>query len=251
MENKLYLSQLKVLYVEDEEETLQELASFLKRRVGKLYTAKNGREGLETFYEVKPDIVIADLLMPEIDGMKMLKAIRKADTDCRIIIVSSVNNTDIILEAVDLGIVKYAIKPINLQELDSILLKVAEELMKNRNVGLAIELEDKKKLEVELKKSFALFLKKETGKGPRDVNVFIHAGQIDIIAYDILTPLEKNLMRKASNYNIVEHTRRYFYLAMKEELQALVKRVVGKDVNLHQIEIHPDRAVDKIVITVQ
>ena len=250
MESKLYLSQLKVLYVEDEEETLQELTTFLKRRVGKVYTAKDGRAGLEKFYEVKPDIVIADLLMPEVDGMKMLEEIRQTDPECRIIITSSVNRTDIILEAVDLGIVKYALKPINLQELDSILLKIASELKKNSDTGIVVELEEKKKLETELKKSMALFLKKETGKGPRDVNVFIHSNQIDIMAYEILTPMEKNLMRNQSNYNIVEQSRRYFYLAMKEELQTLVGGILGKTVRLQSAEIHPDRATDKIVFSI-
>ena len=250
MESKLYLSQLKILYVEDEEETLQELTTFLKRRVGKVYTAKDGKAGLEIFYEVKPDIVIADLLMPEVDGMKMLEEIRMADPACRIIITSSVNRTDIILEAVDLGIVKYALKPINLQELDSILQKVAGELKKDVNDGIVVELEEKKKLETELKKGMALFLKKETGKGPRDVNVFIHVNQIDIIAYDILTPMEKNLMRNQSNYNIVEQSRRYFYLAMKEDLQKLVGDVVGKNVKVQSVEVHPDRAMDKIILAI-
>ena len=41
MENRIYLSQLKVLYIEDEAETREELSSFLKRRVGRLYIAKN------------------------------------------------------------------------------------------------------------------------------------------------------------------------------------------------------------------
>lgn len=250
MENKVYLSQLKVLYVEDEEETLQELTTFLKRRVGKVYTAKDGRSGLEKYYEVKPDIVIADLLMPEIDGMKMLEEIRRADPECRIIITSSVNRTDIILEAVDLGIVKYALKPINLQEFDGILLRLAEDMMKKNSVAIVADLEEKKKLETELKKKVALFLKKETGKGPRDVNVFIHSSQIDIMAYDILTPIEKNLMRNQSNYNIVEQSRRYFYIVMKEELQMMINDLVGKPANLQSVEIHPDRAADKIVFSI-
>ena len=173
-----------------------------------------------------------------------------ADPACRIIITSSVNRTDIILEAVDLGIVKYALKPINLQELDSILQKVAGELKKDVNDGIVVELEEKKKLETELKKGMALFLKKETGKGPRDVNVFIHVNQIDIIAYDILTPMEKNLMRNQSNYNIVEQSRRYFYLAMKEDLQKLVGDVVGKNVKVQSVEVHPDRAMDKIILAI-
>ena len=45
MENRIYLSQLKVLYIEDEAETREEFSSFLKRRVGRLYIAKNAIEG--------------------------------------------------------------------------------------------------------------------------------------------------------------------------------------------------------------
>ena len=65
------LANLKVLYVEDEEFHREQLGIFLKRRVGKLYLAENGKDGLNKFKEFNPDIVITDLKMPEMDGIEM------------------------------------------------------------------------------------------------------------------------------------------------------------------------------------
>ena len=65
------LANLKVLYVEDEEFHREQLGIFLKRRVGKLYLAENGKDGLNKFKELNPDIIITDLKMPEMDGIEM------------------------------------------------------------------------------------------------------------------------------------------------------------------------------------
>jgi len=59
-----WLKGLRLLYVEDEEGIREQLEQFLQRRVQRIVTATNGQEGLETFKQFKPDIVVTDLLMP-------------------------------------------------------------------------------------------------------------------------------------------------------------------------------------------
>lgn len=248
MENSTYLAQLKVLYVEDDQETRQGLSAFLKRRVGKLYTAEDGTSGLSVFYEQKPDIVIADLLMPNMHGMEMLEKMREHDPNCRFIITSSVNETDMVLNAVDVGIVKYAVKPISLPQLDETLRKTASELRREHAGAFALAADEKRKYEAKIKKEMALFLKQTAGKGPRDVAVFIHDDSIDIAAYDTLTPLEQRLMTKPANYSIVEQVRRYFYRASEAELLEIVGTAAARQVRLDQIEIRPDKGIDKLVL---
>lgn len=250
MENKTYLAQLKVLYVEDDQETRQGLSTFLKRRVGKLYTAEDGASGYTLFCEQNPDIVIADLLMPKMHGMKMLVKMREHDPECKFIITSSVNETDTVLNAVDVGIVKYVVKPISLPALDETLQKTAAELRREHVGAFALEADEKRKYEAKIKKEVALFLKQIAGKGPRDVAVFIHDNSIDIVAYDTLTPLEQRLMTKPANYSIVEQARRYFYRASETDILELVQGALSRQAKLDQIEIRPDKGTDKLVFRI-
>ncbi|MCI8647853.1 MAG: DUF2294 family protein [Firmicutes bacterium] len=249
MEDKAYLAQLKVLYVEDDPEARRELNAFLKRRVGKLLTAADGKQGLEIFSQQQPDLVIADLLMPQMNGMAMLKKMRKEDPDCRFIIISSVGETEVVLNAVDLGIAKYVVKPVNLPALDQALLKLAKDLRRERKEPLIGEGDEKRRYEAAIKKEMALFLKQRAGKGPRDVAVFIHDSSIDIIAYGTLTPLEQRALASPAGCSIAQQLRLCFYKASTKELNQKLEAIVGRTVKLDQILSEPAKENDKLVFT--
>jgi YesN/AraC family two-component response regulator len=68
---------IKVLYVEDEIMVREPFVEMLNRRVGQIYEAANGAEGLELYRKYEPDIVIADIKMPVMDGLTMAAHIRK------------------------------------------------------------------------------------------------------------------------------------------------------------------------------
>lgn len=116
MRNK-FLKELKVLLVEDEEN----MANLFKGAIGdsfyKFYIANNGKEGLEKFYALKPDIIITDIMMPYLNGLEMAQEIRKHDKNIPIIILSAHSETDKFLSAIDIGVVKYFIKPYDPDEL--------------------------------------------------------------------------------------------------------------------------------------
>lgn len=116
MKNKL-LKQLKVLLVEDE----AKLASLLKNTIGDNFysftIASNGKEGLQKFATLKPDIVITDIMMPQITGLDMAKEIKKQDKNVPIIILSAFSDTQKLLNAIDIGVIKYFIKPFDIDEL--------------------------------------------------------------------------------------------------------------------------------------
>ncbi|HCA27938.1 MAG TPA: diguanylate cyclase, partial [Betaproteobacteria bacterium] len=112
------LRNLSVLYVEDDSLVRDQLSQYLKRRVNALYTAANGREGLALFLEHKPALVITDVMMPEMDGLKMAEAIKAASPATPIIITTAFNETDFLLKAIDIGIDKYLIKPVKLHALE-------------------------------------------------------------------------------------------------------------------------------------
>jgi len=116
MRNKI-LKSLKVLLVEDE----KKLALLLKNAIGDNFysfsVANDGEEGLEKFLQIKPDIVITDIMMPKKTGLEMAGEIRKVNSDVPIIILSAYSETDKFLNAIDIGVVKYLIKPFDPDEL--------------------------------------------------------------------------------------------------------------------------------------
>lgn len=77
----------KVLIIDDEQEICEMLYSFLVPHNYKVFLAFNGQMGLEYFEEVKPDIVLLDLKMPDIDGVEVLKIIRKV-SDVPVVIIT-------------------------------------------------------------------------------------------------------------------------------------------------------------------
>ena len=106
------LENFSILYVEDEQDVRDELAQFLKRRTKNLHLASNGREGLAAFETLRPDIVITDILMPEMDGLSMAKEIKRLSPETPIIITTAFNEADLFLKAIEIGIEKYVLKPI-------------------------------------------------------------------------------------------------------------------------------------------
>ena len=89
MDTDEILKNMKVLYVEDDEAAREELADVLKRRVGKVLVGENGQRGLELYEDFRPDIIIADFYMPELDGIEMLKQLREQGSEARAVVVLS------------------------------------------------------------------------------------------------------------------------------------------------------------------
>lgn len=108
-----------LLCVEDDETALSVIANYLVRQGAKVLTARNGRQGLDLFLQHRPQMVISDINMPEMDGIAMCRAIREADQDVIIIIMSAYNEPEMLLKSIDFGVTKYLLKPVKLAELKS------------------------------------------------------------------------------------------------------------------------------------
>ena len=103
----------KVLIIDDEQEMCKTLYSFLMPHNYKVFLAFNGRMGLESFREIKPDIVLLDLQMPDISGKEVLKIIRKV-SNVPVILISAHPEDISEIHLADLKIEGYIEKPINL-----------------------------------------------------------------------------------------------------------------------------------------
>jgi YesN/AraC family two-component response regulator len=112
-----------LLYVEDDPMTLEEVSFFLERYVKKLIIAKNGEEGLELFIKHNPDMVITDIQMPIKNGLKMAEEIFKINPSVPIAVTSAYSDGSYLMNAIELGIDKYIIKPINMMEILAVIQK--------------------------------------------------------------------------------------------------------------------------------
>lgn len=101
-----------ILYVEDEKENVELIQSLLKDKIKTIFVAYDGLEGLALYKQHLPDIVISDIQMPNMNGIEMAKEIKKINQKQNIIFITAFNENHLLLEAINLGIDKYIIKPI-------------------------------------------------------------------------------------------------------------------------------------------
>ena len=73
--------------------------------------AVNGREAVQMYEELTPDLVTMDMVMPEMGGMEALQAIRGRDRKAKVVIVSAVDQRENLLEAIRSGATEYIVKP--------------------------------------------------------------------------------------------------------------------------------------------
>lgn len=121
-----FMKTLSVLYVEDEEETRELLARFLERWIGVLHTAANGQEGARVFAEHHPDVVVTDIKMPVMDGLEMAASIKSSTRDVPIIVITAYSEQDYFIRAIEIGVDRYVIKPVNTDTLLGAIYKSAK-----------------------------------------------------------------------------------------------------------------------------
>ncbi|MBI4335484.1 MAG: response regulator [Candidatus Omnitrophica bacterium] len=125
---------IKVLIVDDEADVCGFAKSFFEARGLSVFTAINGEEGLGVFSREKPDIVVIDVRMHGMDGIAFLKEIKKINKDVEAIMVSAVEDADVIQEAKRHGASRYITKPLVLEELENVVLEKAKWIKSQKKV---------------------------------------------------------------------------------------------------------------------
>jgi len=122
------LKSLRVLLVEDEEN----IARLLKDAIGDSFhsftLAKDGKEGIEKFLQISPDIVITDINMPRMSGLEMAKELKSINPNIPIIILSAFSEREKLFSAIDVGVAKYFLKPYDPDEILDYISSIADEL---------------------------------------------------------------------------------------------------------------------------
>ncbi|MBX0944030.1 response regulator transcription factor [Campylobacter jejuni] len=132
--------ELIILVVEDEIKTRESLINVLSERFSKVIGAQNGDEGLKKFKKFKPDLVITDIAMPIMDGLDTAREIKEISDDVPIVVLSAYSEKERLLRSIDIGIDKYLIKPIDIEELFKVLdCLVGEKIEANMLVKISEE----------------------------------------------------------------------------------------------------------------
>ena len=128
-----------ILYVEDNDFIREEAVEYLSLVYRNVLEASNGEEALAIYEKFKPDIIITDIKMPIINGLQLVKYIRRKDKQIPIIVVTAFMDTEYLLEAIELHLVKYILKPLSNYKLD-IALELAHTYLVDRNKKSIIQL---------------------------------------------------------------------------------------------------------------
>jgi two-component system, chemotaxis family, chemotaxis protein CheY len=98
---------MKILISEDSQFMRNVLKDILQDSY-EVIEAQNGKEALEKFKSEKPDLILLDIIMPEVDGIEVLKSIGK---EAKIVIISAVGQEKMLEQAKNLGALDYIVKP--------------------------------------------------------------------------------------------------------------------------------------------
>ncbi len=130
------INNLSILYAEDDKQLRTQYSKLLKQYIPIIYEADDGKTALEIYKKYKPPIAILDINMPRFDGLEVAKQIRYENKDAILIMLTGYSEKEMLLEALDLHVNKYLIKPIKIFDLESVMKKSIQEIKKDSNILL-------------------------------------------------------------------------------------------------------------------
>jgi PAS domain S-box-containing protein len=120
--------------VEDDRLSLFVYAEFIRNIVTDVYTATNGIEGVAVFREKKPDIIITDIMMPQMDGLEMIRKIKEIDPQVKAIMISGHSEADYFIRSIDLGVDGYLLKPVDNKRLENKITELGRHILLQQKV---------------------------------------------------------------------------------------------------------------------
>ena len=173
------LGNFRVVYAEDEEGVRRSVAEMLELLFKEVYLASDGQEALELYEDHKPDLIITDIKMPRMSGIELVRAIRETGSSTPIIVISAHTEVDYMLDAIELSLVRYIVKPITETKLMSALEKFVETSSSKDQIPLM------EGWEIDFAKSVILSPKEElpmTKKEAKLLRLFVHKDAV--ISYE-------------------------------------------------------------------
>ena len=130
------LKNLSILLVEDEHALAHLLQDAIGDQFARFELAYDGQEGLIRTRQMHPDLVITDITMPRMNGLEMSGILHEESPNLPIIILSAYSEKEYLLDAIDIGITKYLIKPFDPDELLDVICTLARKLHQTNRIAL-------------------------------------------------------------------------------------------------------------------
>lgn len=125
---------LNAMVVEDEGVANELLSSTFKNFFSDVYSAFNGKEAIEMFERLQPDIVFVDIVMPEMDGIELSRKLREMNPNQIIIVISASNDIQKISESIEIGVNSFIQKPIDTKKIIELLSNVTALISKKKKI---------------------------------------------------------------------------------------------------------------------
>lgn len=133
----------KILLVDDEPDTLSLVHRILDAEGFQVIEAVDGQEALDKYASERPDLILLDIIIPQVDGTQVLKNIRQHDQVTGIIMVSALNSERLMIECMQAGADEYVSKPFQLKEMRSRIKQVLEKTeLRQRNAELQRQVDE-------------------------------------------------------------------------------------------------------------
>ena len=212
-----YTKKLSILFVEDHDELRTSTDSILKNFFKEVTSVENGQEALKSYLNYiqgndgkSYDMVLTDIKMPKMDGVELTKNIYEINPSQALIVLSAFDDSKYLLPLINLGIEQFLKKPLDFQELLTVLLKTSKKITKNTP--------NNSPTTVKLNKSFT-YDRESTSLVNNKENIYLT--KYEIIFLQLLTT---NLGKIYSNEDIVAN-----YLTFDENIDAQnIRKLVSK-----------------------
>jgi len=122
------LSVLSILVIEDEYDIRKKIVEYLKLDYKNVYEASDAEDGYRVYKEKKPDILMIDINLRKMNGLELLKEIRKDDHSTKAIVITAYSEVDYLLKATELKLTKYLVKPVSRKQMREALDSVNKEM---------------------------------------------------------------------------------------------------------------------------
>ena len=117
-----------ILCVEDEPVAREQMLKILRRRGREVAAARNGKEGLAMFRRQAFEVVVTDIRMPVMDGLSMARQMKELNRDVKIVVTTAFTDLSYLMDAIDLGVDQYVLKPVEIDRLMAAIDRCAENI---------------------------------------------------------------------------------------------------------------------------
>ncbi|MCG8608668.1 response regulator, partial [bacterium] len=128
------MSRIKVLYIEDEPNQRSEFQKKLRSKGFKVTSVSSGKEGIETFKANPSEAILCDLNMPDIDGLQVLKKVKKINAEVPVIILTGHGSIDQAVRAIQEGAHDFLLKPLEINRIVTTILKALERVQLQKDL---------------------------------------------------------------------------------------------------------------------